>query len=61
METGLDLTRELILRLPVGTPILATANGTVIKSRYSKGNGNYVTIKHNNIYSTQYLHMKEEK
>ena len=45
----------------VGTPILATANGTVIKSRYSRGNGNYVTIKHNNIYSTQYLHMKRRK
>ena len=45
----------------VGTPILATANGTVIKSRYSRGNGNYVTIKHNNIYTTQYLHMKKRK
>jgi murein DD-endopeptidase MepM/ murein hydrolase activator NlpD len=45
----------------LGTPILSTANGTVIKSRYSKGNGNYVTIKHNNTYSTQYLHMKKRK
>lgn len=42
----------------VGTPILATAKGIVIKSAYSRGNGNYVTIKHNNTYSTQYLHMK---
>jgi murein DD-endopeptidase MepM/ murein hydrolase activator NlpD len=42
----------------VGTPIMATANGTVEKSGYTKGNGNYVTIKHNNIYATQYLHMK---
>ena len=45
----------------VGTPIMATANGTVIKSSYSRGNGNYVTIKHNNIYKTQYLHMKKRK
>ncbi|MEK9612515.1 MAG: peptidoglycan DD-metalloendopeptidase family protein [Flavobacteriaceae bacterium] len=45
----------------VGTPILATANGTVVKSSYSRGNGNYVTIKHNGIYSTQYLHMKKRK
>ena len=59
MEIGLDPTRELILP-SVGTPILATANGTVIKSRYSRGNGNYVTIKHNNIYTTQYLHMKKK-
>lgn len=45
----------------VGTPILATANGTVVKASYTRGNGNYVTIKHNNVYSTQYLHMKKRK
>jgi len=45
----------------VGTPILATAKGIVVKSSYSKGNGNYITIKHNNTYSTQYLHMKRRK
>jgi murein DD-endopeptidase MepM/ murein hydrolase activator NlpD len=43
----------------VGTPILSTANGTVVKSSYTRGNGNYVTIKHNGVYSTQYLHMKK--
>jgi len=43
----------------VGTPILATANGTVVKVSYTRGNGNYVTIKHNSIYSTQYLHMNK--
>ncbi len=45
----------------IGTPILATAKGIVVKSSYSKGNGNYITIKHNNTYSTQYLHMKRRK
>ena len=45
----------------VGTPILATANGTVVKSSYTRGNGNYVTLKHNGTYSTQYLHMKKRK
>ncbi len=44
---------------PVGTPIMSTANGTVIASRYAGGNGNYVKIKHNATYSTQYLHMKK--
>ena len=45
----------------VGTPITATASGTVIESRRRGGNGNYVKIRHNNIYSTQYLHMKRRK
>lgn len=43
----------------VGTPILATANGTVTKSSYTRGNGNYVKIRHNATYETQYLHMKK--
>ena len=42
---------------PVGTPIRATASGTVINSSYTRSNGNYVKIKHNGTYSTQYLHM----
>ena len=46
---------------PNGTPILATANGTVTKSAYGKGNGNYVKIRHNATYETQYLHMSRRK
>ena len=46
---------------PVGTPIMATANGRVTKASYTKGNGNYVKIRHNNTYSSQYLHMKRRK
>lgn len=42
---------------PTGTPILATASGTVTAASYTSANGNYVKIKHNNTYSTQYLHM----
>ncbi|WP_213520817.1 peptidoglycan DD-metalloendopeptidase family protein [Nonlabens sp.] len=44
-----------------GTPIVATANGIVTKSGYTGGNGNYVKIKHNATYSTQYLHMTKRK
>lgn len=44
---------------PHGTPIMATANGTVTKSERNGGNGNYVKIKHNKIYETQYLHMSK--
>ena len=43
----------------VGTPILSTANGVIVKSSYTRANGRYVTVKHNNTYSTQYLHMQK--
>ena len=42
---------------PIGTEIMATANGIVTESRRKGGNGNYVKIRHNSTYSTQYLHM----
>ncbi|SFV31922.1 peptidoglycan DD-metalloendopeptidase family protein [Thermoflavifilum thermophilum] len=42
---------------PEGTPILATGDGVVIASTYSRFNGNYVKIRHNAEYTTQYLHM----
>jgi murein DD-endopeptidase len=45
----------------VGTPIMATASGTVTESRKKGGNGNYVKIRHNNTYATQYLHMSRRK
>jgi murein DD-endopeptidase MepM/ murein hydrolase activator NlpD len=45
---------------PIGTPIMATANGTVTESRRRGGNGKYVKIRHNDTYSTQYLHMKKQ-
>ena len=44
---------------PVGTPIRSTAAGRVTKSGYTRGNGYYVTVKHNATYSTQYLHMRK--
>ena len=44
---------------PIGTSIRSTASGTVVKASYTRGNGRYVTVKHNATYSTQYLHMKK--
>lgn len=45
---------------PIGTPILATADGVVTESTRRGGNGRYVKIRHNGTYSTQYLHMKAQ-
>lgn len=44
---------------PHGTPIMTTANGVVERTGYTAGNGNYVKVKHNSTYSTQYLHMSK--
>jgi murein DD-endopeptidase MepM/ murein hydrolase activator NlpD len=40
---------------------MTTGDGVITKSGYSRGNGNYVKVKHNSIYSTQYLHMSKIK
>ncbi len=42
-----------------GTPILAVGAGTVINRAYGRGNGRFVKIRHNSIYTTQYLHMSK--
>lgn len=42
---------------PHGTPILAVGDGVVTRAAYNSGNGNYVRIRHNSVYETQYLHM----
>ena len=44
---------------PTGTPITTTASGTVERTGYTAGNGNYVKVKHNGTYATQYLHMSK--
>lgn len=42
---------------PTGTPIMSTAAGVVEQAGFTAGNGNFVKIKHDKTYSTQYLHM----
>lgn len=44
---------------PHGTPIMSTADGEVIAASYTRGNGNYVKVRHNSTYTTQYLHMSK--
>lgn len=44
---------------PKGTPILAVGDGVVIESQFRQYNGNYVKIRHNSTYTTQYLHMSK--
>lgn len=44
---------------PHGTPIKTTASGVVEATGYTSGNGNFVKVKHNGKYATQYLHMSK--
>lgn len=44
---------------PTGTPIMTVGDGVVVEARYTSNNGNYVKIRHNSTYTTQYLHMSK--
>ena len=44
---------------PTGTPIRTVGDGIVVEAQYSSNNGNYVKIRHNGTYTTQYLHMSK--
>lgn len=44
---------------PYGTPIYAVGDGYVVEAGYGSGNGNYVKIRHDDTYQTQYLHMQK--
>lgn len=44
---------------PSGTPIMTTASGVVEQTGFTAGNGNFVKVKHDRTYATQYLHMSK--
>jgi murein DD-endopeptidase MepM/ murein hydrolase activator NlpD len=50
-HTGVDWTA------PIGTPILASGSGTVLKAERSSSYGNHVEVQHANGYVTTYSHM----
>lgn len=42
---------------PMGTPVHTIGNGIILKAAYTGGAGRMVMIKHNNGYSTSYMHL----
>lgn len=53
MHEGLDFSG------PVGKPILATAEGVVVRADYNGGYGNHVRVDHGYNYETLYAHMSK--
>ena len=53
MHTGTDFAA------PMGTPILASGDGQVVRAQWCGGGGNCVKIKHNRVYQTVYAHMSK--
>ena len=48
MHLGIDIPAER------GEPILASASGTVTDAKFDKNYGNYIVIKHDEMYSSKY-------
>ena len=53
MHTGTDFAA------PMGTPIMASGDGLVVRAKWCGGGGNCVKIKHNTTYQTVYAHMSK--
>ena len=43
----------------LGTPIMASGDGKIIRAKWCGGGGNCIKIKHNSTYSTIYAHMSK--
>ncbi len=41
---------------PMGTPVYAASDGTIVTRMYDKGAGNFIAIRHNSVYKTVYMH-----
>ena len=42
---------------PAGTPVYSVGDGVVVEAKYTSQGGNSLTIKHNSVYTTGYLHL----
>jgi murein DD-endopeptidase MepM/ murein hydrolase activator NlpD len=42
---------------PIGTPVRTTGDGVVREAGYKGGNGKYIKVRHNSVYTTMYLHL----
>jgi len=51
--------RAIDYAAPIGTPIRAVGDGTVVLAGYSGGYGNKISLRHNGTYTTNYAHLSK--
>ncbi|PIZ54790.1 hypothetical protein COY25_01745, partial [Candidatus Uhrbacteria bacterium CG_4_10_14_0_2_um_filter_41_7] len=51
--------RAIDYAAPIGTPIMAVADGTVTFAKWNGCFGNNIDLKHNSVYETQYAHLSK--
>lgn len=49
--------RAIDYAAPMGTPIMAVGDGTIKAYRYNGGYGNFVSVSHNERFTTNYAHL----
>lgn len=52
-----DPHRAIDYAAPLGTAILSTGDGTVTRAGWNGGYGNFISIRHNDTWVTQYAHL----
>lgn len=53
------LHKGIDIKANVGEEVVATSDGIVISAEYNEKNGYYIEIKHDETYSTKYLHLSK--
>ncbi len=49
--------RAIDYAAPIGTPIKAVGDGTVVYAGWNGAYGNFISIRHNEVYTTNYAHL----
>ncbi len=45
--------------MPIGTPVMAPADGVVVKAAFTRSTGYYIVLRHRGAYSTVYMHLSK--
>lgn len=51
--------RAIDYAAPIGTPVMAVGDGTITVARWNGCYGNYIDVRHNGVYETQYAHLSQ--